>query len=372
MQCHPRFSKQLSKTWKKSGKLFYMGKTETVEKKAKLQRVSPDLLDFDPSNPRFAGSLKSRSPDDIQKELFGEPYYASALVDSLVENGFIDYEPLVVRRSGERFIVVEGNRRLAAIREIRANLEKYPNRKSDLGSIPVLVFPDKPDSQHQEEMRVYLGVRHLLGFREWPPFSKAQFLENESKVDGGLDRILKETRMTKQQARRFLIPFRLLNEAGEKLPKGEDFWVLGEALQRAGVKNYIQLEVDSKTLGIMSYSKKQLGLLLNDLYGPKKQDGNRDTDSKVVYDTRDLSRLSKVLGSPKATLELRSGKSLEEAEIFVDTREKSIKRLSKVTNELGVLVKKLLKGSRGIESTRLLQSYKGFEAAVKTFTSKEP
>ncbi len=170
-----------------------MGKTEPAETKAKLQRVSPDLLDFDPSNPRFAGSLKSRDPDEIQKELFGEPYYAGALVDSLVENGFIDYEPLVVKHSGDRFVVVEGNRRLAAIKEIRANLDKYPNRKSDLDKIPVLVFPDKSDGQQQEEMRVYLGVRHLLGFREWPPFSKAQFLENESKADGGLDRILKET-----------------------------------------------------------------------------------------------------------------------------------------------------------------------------------
>ena len=79
-----------------------------------------------------------------------------------------------------------------------------------------------------------------------------------------------------------------------------------------------------------------------------------------------------MLGSVKATSELRSGKLLEEAEIFVDTREESIKRLSKVTKELGVLVKKLLKGSKGVESTRLLQSYKEFEAAVKIFTSKEP
>ena len=205
-----------------------MGKTESAETKAKLQRVSPDLLDFDPSNPRFAGSLNNRKQEEIQKELFGEPYYASALVDSLVENGFIDYEPLVVRRSGNRFVVVEGNRRLAAIREIRANLNKYPNRKSDLDNIPVLVFPDKPDGQHQEEIRVYLGVRHLLGFREWPSFSKAQFLENERKVEGGLDRILKEISNDKTAGTSLLVPYRLLNKAGEKLPKGEDFWILGK------------------------------------------------------------------------------------------------------------------------------------------------
>jgi ParB-like chromosome segregation protein Spo0J len=89
------------------------------------------------------------------------------LVDSLVENGFIDYEPLVVKHHNGRFLVIEGNRRLAAIREIRANPQRYTGRKSDLEKIPVLVFPDKPDEQQKNEMRVYLGVRHLLGFREW-------------------------------------------------------------------------------------------------------------------------------------------------------------------------------------------------------------
>src|ERR1700734_984324 len=115
-------------------------------------------------------------------------------------------------------------------------------------------------------MRAYLGVRHLLGFREWPPISKAQFLERESQSPGGLDRVLKETRLTKAQARRFLIPYRLLHRANIKL-QGEDFWVLGEALQRSGVKKFLALEVDTKTLQIQSYSKRNLALLLNDLYG---------------------------------------------------------------------------------------------------------
>ena len=107
---------------------------------------------------RFAGLLPSKKQEDIQKELFGEPYYASELVDSLVENGFIDYEPLVVKRSGSRYTVVEGNRRLAAIKEIRSNPAKYTGRVSDLDSIPVLVFPETPDEQQQtiEQLENYI------------------------------------------------------------------------------------------------------------------------------------------------------------------------------------------------------------------------
>jgi hypothetical protein len=334
----------------------------------KLQYVSPDLLDFDPDNPRFAGQMTGKTQDEIQKLIYQEPHYASELVDSLVENGFIDYEPLVVKRRDQRFLVVEGNRRLAAIREIRQHPDKYDGKKSDLEKIPVLIFPEKPDAQQQSEMRAYLGVRHLLGVRDWPPISKAQFIERESQSPGGLDRVLKETRLTKAQARRFLIPHRLLQRANIKL-KGEDFWVLGEALQRSGVKKFLALEVDSQTLAVQSYDKKNLALLLNDLYGPNKG-VQRDTTAKVVYDTRDLSRLARVLDSEKATAVLHAGKSIEEAEIYVDTKEQSLTRLSKVTKELGVLLRKLIPSAKEAHATQLLHVYRKFETAVKAFINK--
>lgn len=337
----------------------------------KLAYVSPDDLEFDPENPRFAGEVKGRSQEEIQQYLFREPHRASELVDSFVQNGFIDYEPLVVKRKDRKFVVVEGNRRLAAINEIRARSERYAGRKSDLESIPVLVFPERPDEQQQNEMRVYLGVRHLLGFREWPPISKAKFLERESKSEGGLDRVIREVRLTKQKVRRFLVPYRLLQSAGVALPPGEDFWVLGEALGRTGIRKYLQLEVDPKTLQIKSYEKRNLKLLLEDLYGAKKPGAmERDASAKVVYDTRDLSRLARVLGSESATAVLQRTKSLDEAEIYVDTHEESLKRLQKITKELAVIVRKLVPQAKDEQSLKLQQSIRQLESAVRAFVSK--
>ena len=343
---------------------------KNLEAKTKLKYVSPNLLDFDPTNPRFAGLLGNHKQPNIHKALLGKPYFASELIDSFLANGFIDYEPLVVKRRGHRFIVVEGNRRLAAIKEIRANPEKYKGRVSDLESIPVLVFPERPDEQQQNEMRVYLGVRHMLGFRDWPSNSKAQWLERESKKTGGIDRVIKETRITKTQVRRWLVPFRLLREAGEEIPGDEDFWVLGEAIGRAGIKEFIELEVNPQTLEVLSYNKKKLALLLNDLYGARKNTVERDPGAKVVSDTRKLSRLANVLSSEKASSVLHSGKTLEEAEIYVDTREQSINRLSKLSKALGVLLKKLLRGNKDAGSN-LLEMYRRFDDAVKKFVSKE-
>lgn len=339
------------------------------QSQATLTYVSPDLLDFDPTNPRFAGELTGLGQPAIQEKIYGEPHYASELVDSLLENGFIDYEPLVVKRNGARFLVIEGNRRLAAIKEIRSNAGKYSGRKSDLDSIPVLVFPEQPDDQQKNEMRVYLGVRHLLGFREWPPLSKAQYLDRESKTEGGLDRVIDETQLSKTKARRFLVPYRLLQDAGVALPGGEDFWVLGEALGRTGIKQFLQLEVDRKSLEILSYNKRNLAVLLNDLYGPNKN-GKRDASSKVVSDTRDLSRLANVLSSDKAAGVLHSGKTLSEAEIYVDTREQSIGRLVKVTKELKPLLRKITADARDEKTVELTRTYTLFNTAVGAFVGK--
>jgi hypothetical protein len=340
-----------------------------VKSETKLEYVSPDLLDFDPDNPRFAGRFRGYPPDRIQKEISEEPFYALELVDSLVENGFIDYEPLVVKRNGKRFTVIEGNRRLAAIREIRANPDHYAGRKSDLDAIPVLIFPERPDEQQSNEMRVYLGVRHLFGFRDWPPLSKAQYLDRESEREGGLDRVLQETQLKKNQARRFLVPFRLLTSADLKIPDSEDFWVLGEALARAGIKKFLQLEIDPKTLKVLDFNKRNLNLLLTDLYGPKKA-GARDPSGKIVFDTRDLSRLANVLSSEKATEVLHASKNIGEAEIYVDTWEQSVTRLTKVMKEMRVLIKKVLRHRNGAENRQLGDSFRRFDTAVKDFVKK--
>jgi hypothetical protein len=338
-----------------------------------LLHVHPDKLEFDPQNPRFGGLLSQKTPDQLQEAIFGEPYYASELVDSLVENGFIDYEPLVVKKKEkDRFVVIEGNRRLAAVRHIRSHLEQYPDRKSDLEEIPVLVFPDSADNQLENAMRVYLGVRHLLGFREWPPLSKAIFLERESKNEGGLDRIIKEVRITKQQVRRFLIPYRLLQKASLDLPAGEDFWVLGEALQRAGVKDFLQLDVDAKTLEIRSFNKRNLSRLLDDLYGERVGGARkRDTATRKVKDTRDLSLYATVLSSEKARAYIHGGRALQEASIYVDTREQSLNRLGKITKEMSLLVRKLVAEESGeTEASALREAFKRLEAAVKAFLKK--
>jgi hypothetical protein len=330
--------------------------------------VSPQELRFDPTNPRFGGVARSKSQEEIQNLLEKEPHYALHLVDSFLENGFIDYEPLVVRRDGAHYVVIEGNRRLAAVRHILANREQYGERSTridDLLSIPVLVFPATSGPQEEKEQRVYLGVRHLFGFREWPAESKARFLDSNIKSKRDLERTMLELNIKKTEIRRYLIPYRL-RRAAKRLwePYGsQEFWILGESLNRKGIKEYIELAVDNDSLALRGFNEQKLSNLLEFVYGPPEGGKGK----KRIRETRDLSRLANVLEEKRAVAVLEKGGSLDEAQLFIESPKESLNRLADLIRELGLLLRRVLGPGKREAVKMVLQRFASFEESAKQF-----
>jgi|ERR1017187_4627137 hypothetical protein len=88
----------------------------------KPQPIDINSLEFDPENPRTVERLgPEASQAKIEEFLLGGEMKAGELVPSFIENGYIPYEPLIVKegRRNDSFLVVEGNRRLAALRSMR-------------------------------------------------------------------------------------------------------------------------------------------------------------------------------------------------------------------------------------------------------------
>src|SRR5258706_2795848 len=152
-------------------------KSPKVHSVPEFEHIETAKIQFDPKNPRLGGASVTNQPK-LQAILMEEPHFAKELVGSIVENGFIEYEPLVVRQVDEHYVVIEGNRRLAAVKHIIGNADLYPAAiVKQLREVPVLIFHQKADSSHLKEIRTYLGVRHLQGYREWTAESKAIFLD---------------------------------------------------------------------------------------------------------------------------------------------------------------------------------------------------
>lgn len=286
------------------------------------------MVDLDPKNPRL-GDIEVATQDKLQKILLAEPHYAMDLVESFVENGFIEYEPLIVREEGARYVVIEGNRRLAAVKHIVANKDKYPaDLVAELQNVPVLIFHYSADASHLKDMRVYLGVRHLQGYRQWPAESKAIFLDQNIGPDTDIKKLKSEFGIERNDISRFLIPYRVRKSAKKvvkefKLTDEASFWILGEALSRAGIKEYIELKVKPKTVNVVSLNPERFRSLMKFLYGVP--DGKGGRTGKRIVETRQLSRLAKVLTNTRARKKLEGGSSLEEAEFFLETPEETLK-----------------------------------------------
>ena len=137
------------------------------------------LLDGD--NPRLPERLRRASPSDLVKFLYEEGVLEE-LAQSYLDNGFFQHEPLIVLPTGEqgKYTVVEGNRRLAALKILHGAPEAGDIRflgidppREQLG--PLKEIPCFPVSG-RDEIHAYIGFRHIGGLKTWPPEAKARYL----------------------------------------------------------------------------------------------------------------------------------------------------------------------------------------------------
>lgn len=145
----------------------------------KPRPIPLDKLDLDPQNPRL--------PEEIAGDTLGMVEYLvehgvlHELGYSFLDNGFFEAERLIVIKSTsspERYTVVEGNRRLAALQCLHGyyperaivDFEPTTHQLERLVEIPCLVASDRRDVES------YLAHRHIGGMKTWSPEARARFL----------------------------------------------------------------------------------------------------------------------------------------------------------------------------------------------------
>jgi hypothetical protein len=160
-----------------------------------------DKIFFDPQNPRFffkdlkwetvEGRYNCDSEEEkleAQEEVFSinqerirrhmlEKHGLDLLINSILQLGFIPMDNILVRKSGDKFIVVEGNRRVAAVKTIlhyhRCNLEDVADHVlQSIEDIKVFVLPE--GKEHDESALIYQGIRHISGTRSWAPYQQGK------------------------------------------------------------------------------------------------------------------------------------------------------------------------------------------------------
>ena len=149
--------------------------------------LSLKQLKFDAHNPRYAPyhNLEKANDFSIIRHL-ALTADLKELIQSIATNGYISIEPLIVLKpenENEGYIVLEGNRRLAALKLLsdpelaaKAGFTNLPETTSSIKSTFEKVFVTQVLDRN--DARALIGFKHINGPQRWDSFSKAKFAKD--------------------------------------------------------------------------------------------------------------------------------------------------------------------------------------------------
>lgn len=292
-------------------------------------RKTPQWIDvskllLDSKNYRLSEGAHSFDQSQLLKELERD-FELNVIAESLADNGYFVEEPLIaIPDSSNRFIVVEGNRRLATLKfilqpELR-HLSSDPEYwgdvsrrlKYDISEVPVIVY------ENREELIGFLGHRHIAGIVKWDPLPKARFISSlieREKREVDFAEVARETGSRAHTIRNNYIAYRVFLQARDvfgidtsELEK--NFSIFYRAIVNPVFTDFLGLnkDVSPKAMRIPVPKGKANALreLIGFIHGTKEEE-------PVLTDSRQLTKLADVLDNKEAYNHLKNFRNLEQA-----------------------------------------------------------
>ncbi len=144
-------------------------------------------LFLDPKNPRLGRSahMAQLSQEEVYNRM--RDWSLEELATSFLESGFWPHEAVLCATEDvdgeDRLVVIEGNRRVAALMRLRKAFDGEERSRKWLELIegtdePKKLFENVPyiHLKDRGDVDAFLGFRHVTGIKEWAPPEKAQFI----------------------------------------------------------------------------------------------------------------------------------------------------------------------------------------------------
>lgn len=290
----------------------------------KASQIKVSDLHFDHENPRLAeyGITKGTPEDEVLKILW-DAMDVRELVQSISASGFFPQEALIVADEGGRKIVIEGNRRLAAVKVLLAG-----DRNGERGwPIPELSVEARAALQtlptitsSRESAWRFLGFKHINGPAKWSSYAKAAYIANVHKTFGiPLAAIANQIGDRHNTVQRLYRGLMVLVQAEREGVYSRDnvfrnrlaFSHLYTGLDYEGIGGFLNVAPkESETESPVPKDKlKELGEVLVWLYGNKSE----AVPPVVETQNPDLRRLNAVVANREAIAALRAGEDLSKA-----------------------------------------------------------
>ncbi len=287
--------------------------------------LSLEKLLLDPNNPRFAelGQEFDLIPerrfeeDKVQSSTFermkDKRFEVAELRDTIYNLGFLPMDRLVVRKWAgknptDKYVVVEGNRRITALKWL---MELHETGRSDLSDEQIrnytnfealLLVDDAPENSRW----ILPGLRHVSGIREWGAYQKARTIA-ELRKRGESPQIAAQSLGLSTRAANLL--WRSFN-ALEQMKQDEEFGefvepshysYFEEVFKQPSVKNWLEWDDETREFKQKDKLHEFFTWILGEI-----QDNGQLSEEKKLPTAHSIRELSKIIGEPTALSKFRS------------------------------------------------------------------
>ncbi|MYA61739.1 MAG: hypothetical protein F4X94_04110 [Dehalococcoidia bacterium] len=289
-----------------------------------IQSMNTSELTFDLENPRLAEFNLPQNPEEANIiQVLWDMMDVRELVLSIAASGFFQHEPLIVTQEKGKNIVIEGNRRLAAVKIlIKPELIETPKghipnigkrAKREIRRLPTVL------STREKSWR-YIGFKHVNGPAKWGSYAKSEYIAKVNREFGvSLEDIAMQIGDTHQTVQKLFRGIMVIEQAERmKVFDRNDRWQrhfsfshIYTGLGYKGINTFIGLRSESEEeKDPVPHSKKsELEELFLWLYGSR----SKETQPVVRTQNPDLRNLNAVVMNREAIAALRTTRNLDHA-----------------------------------------------------------
>ena len=290
-----------------------------------IERCKAQELFFDIKNPRLVEFEQTTDESKILNILW-DNMAVNEIVMSILANGFFENEAMYVLIEDGKKIVVEGNRRLAAVKAIleptailNGGMNKFQQRITqklldDLtNNLPIIILNSREDAWR------YIGFKHVNGAVKWDSYAKAEYIAQVHNEYGiGLNDIAEQIGDSNKITLKLYQGLMVLRQANRDTEfKIDDVYYkrvyfshVYTAISYEGFQKFLGIDVTKHTDILVPENKiKNLEEVMYWLLGSSK----KKIKPVIRSQNPDLRNLNKVLYSTEAIQLLRVTKDLDKA-----------------------------------------------------------
>ncbi|WP_323144893.1 AAA family ATPase [Massilia phyllosphaerae] len=314
-----------------------------VEGEARRLYLPLSSLNLDPNNYRFVDHEDyAKVPntqvtnDEVQRRtrrliLGANEDKVSDLIASLKQNGWLDVEPINVRKITEnQFLVVEGNRRVATLKHLQS---RWQDSTGNLGKLDSSIFENVPSILYEERddfhHLVVMGLHHISGKARWPAVNQARLMKRlRDQFNKNSDEICASLGVSKRE---FNLSLRTLaladaygaSDYGDQFTT-EMFNLFREVLKAPSLRNWLEWDNDREVAQNVGNLERLFSWLSREPEDESEDEddslngSNRVLGDRVITTGGQIRELAKVIEDPTAVKRLEETRSLQAATLSSD------------------------------------------------------